>query len=160
MCLVTKDGFASSYYSGLLQIIIVTSLLFNIRPGQYIKILILIITQHFILLSQLPWQFNDLLINIFAVGGIFVLAVFVHQFIFNLVKENKSLKGLLPICANCKKIRDDKGYWNRIESYIQSHSGAEFTHGMCPECSEKLYGDQNWYIKLQKRKGLENDNRC
>jgi PAS domain-containing protein len=50
-----------------------------------------------------------------------------------------TLGGLLPICANCKKIRDDKGYWNRLEGYIQDHSEAEFTHGICPECIEKLY---------------------
>jgi len=53
----------------------------------------------------------------------------------------KTLRGLLPICSYCKKIRDDKGYWNRIESYIQDHSGAEFTHGMCPECLKNLYPD-------------------
>ncbi len=53
----------------------------------------------------------------------------------------KTLRGLLPICSYCKKIRDDKGYWNRIESYIQDHSGAEFTHGMCPECWKKHYPD-------------------
>jgi hypothetical protein len=150
MCLVTKDGFASSYYSGLLQIIVVTALLFNIRPTNYVVIMIFIVAQHFILLAQLPWEWNDLLINIFAVGGISILAIFVHRFIFNLVKENRSLKGLLPICANCKKIRDDKGSWNQIESYIQDRSEAEFTHGMCPECSQALYGDQDWYIKLKK----------
>jgi len=53
----------------------------------------------------------------------------------------KTLRGLLPICSYCKKIRDDKGYWNQIESYIRDHSGAEFTHGMCPECLKKLYPD-------------------
>jgi PAS domain S-box-containing protein len=53
----------------------------------------------------------------------------------------KTLSGLLPICSHCKKIRDDKGYWNQIESYIREHSGAEFTHGMCPECMKKLYPD-------------------
>jgi PAS domain S-box-containing protein len=53
----------------------------------------------------------------------------------------KTLRGLLPICSHCKKIRDDKGYWNQIESYIRDHSGAEFTHGMCPECMKKLYPD-------------------
>jgi len=53
----------------------------------------------------------------------------------------KTLRGLLPICSYCKKIRDDKGYWNRIESYIQDHSGAEFTHGMCPECLKKFHPD-------------------
>jgi PAS domain S-box-containing protein len=51
----------------------------------------------------------------------------------------KTLSGLLPICASCKKIRDDKGYWNRIETYIQEHSEAEFSHGICPECARKLY---------------------
>ena len=52
-----------------------------------------------------------------------------------------TLSGLLPICANCKKIRDDKGYWNRLEGYIQDHSNAEFTHGICPECVNELYPD-------------------
>ena len=53
----------------------------------------------------------------------------------------KTLRGLLPICASCKKIRDDKGYWNQIEFYIRERSDASFTHGICPECAEKLYGD-------------------
>ncbi len=52
----------------------------------------------------------------------------------------KTLTGLLPICASCKKIRDDKGYWNQIEAYIRDHSEAEFSHGICPECMKKLYG--------------------
>jgi len=51
----------------------------------------------------------------------------------------KMLSGLLPICSCCKKIRDDKGYWNQLEAYIQTHSEAEFTHGICPECVRKLY---------------------
>lgn len=51
----------------------------------------------------------------------------------------KVLRGILPICASCKKIRDDKGYWNQIESYIKEHSEAEFTHGICPDCAKKLY---------------------
>ncbi len=49
------------------------------------------------------------------------------------------LGGLLPICASCKKIRDDKGYWNQIETYIRDHSEAEFSHGICPDCAKKLY---------------------
>ncbi len=53
--------------------------------------------------------------------------------------EVKTLSGLLPICSSCKKIRDDKGYWNQIESYISEHSEAEFSHGICPECAKKLY---------------------
>lgn len=51
----------------------------------------------------------------------------------------KELKGLLPICASCKKIRDDKGYWQQVETYIKQHSDAEFTHGICPECAKRLY---------------------
>ncbi len=53
----------------------------------------------------------------------------------------KTLRGLLPICASCKKVRDDQGYWKQIESYIREHSEAEFSHSMCPECMERWYGD-------------------
>ncbi len=53
--------------------------------------------------------------------------------------EVKTLSGLLPICASCKKIRDDKGYWSQIEVYIREHSQAEFSHGLCPECAHRLY---------------------
>jgi CheY-like chemotaxis protein len=51
----------------------------------------------------------------------------------------KTLSGLLPICASCKKIRDDEGYWHRVEVYIRDHTEAEFTHGLCPECAKDLY---------------------
>lgn len=51
----------------------------------------------------------------------------------------KQLSGFIPICASCKKIRDDKGYWNQVEAYIEQHSDAEFSHGICPECAKKLY---------------------
>ena len=51
----------------------------------------------------------------------------------------KTLRGILPICAGCKKIRDDKGYWNQVEVYIRDHTEAEFSHGICPECMDKLY---------------------
>lgn len=53
----------------------------------------------------------------------------------------KILSGLLPICAECKKIRDDRGYWNQIETYISQHTEAVFTHGLCPDCARKLFGD-------------------
>jgi hypothetical protein len=51
----------------------------------------------------------------------------------------KRLSGFLPICASCKKIRDDQGYWQQVEAYIRDHSEAEFSHGLCPECAKKLY---------------------
>lgn len=53
----------------------------------------------------------------------------------------KTLRGLLPICYSCKQIRDDKGYWNQLETYVRDHSEAEFTHGICPACAERLYPD-------------------
>ena len=52
-----------------------------------------------------------------------------------------TLRGLLPICAACKKIRDDKGYWNQIETYIMEHTDADFSHGICPDCAKELYGE-------------------
>lgn len=63
----------------------------------------------------------------------------------------KKLQGFLPICASCKKIRDDKGYWNQIESYIEKHSEVKFSHGLCEECSDNLYGKEAWYQKGKKR---------
>lgn len=57
------------------------------------------------------------------------------------LSEVKTLQGLLPICSHCKKIRDDTGYWNRLETYLEAHSDAELSHGICPECAEKYYGE-------------------
>ena len=53
----------------------------------------------------------------------------------------KVLSGLLPICSSCKKIRDDKGCWNRIETYISEHSRVEFSHSICPDCAREIYPD-------------------
>lgn len=55
------------------------------------------------------------------------------------VDDVKTLSGLLPICSHCKKIRDDKGYWNQIESYVRDHSDAEFSHSICPDCRKTQY---------------------
>lgn len=57
------------------------------------------------------------------------------------MKEIKTLHGLLPICSGCKKIRDDKGYWQHVEHYVQHHTQAEFTHSLCPDCLKELYPD-------------------
>lgn len=61
------------------------------------------------------------------------------------LSQVKLLSGFLPICASCKKIRDDKGYWNQLEDFIQKHSEAEFSHGVCPDCAKKLYPDLEIY---------------
>jgi len=64
------------------------------------------------------------------------------------LSDIKKLRGILPICASCKKIRNDEGYWDQVEIYISEHSEAEFSHGICPDCIKKLYPD----LKIQKEK--------
>lgn len=62
--------------------------------------------------------------------------------------EIKQLRGILPICASCKRIRDDKGYWHQVEVYIHEHTDAQFTHGLCPDCVKKLHpGIADRYFK-------------
>ena len=55
------------------------------------------------------------------------------------LREIRQLQGIIPICASCKNIRDDQGYWHQVESYIRNHSHADFSHGICPDCMSKLY---------------------
>jgi PAS domain S-box-containing protein len=62
------------------------------------------------------------------------------------LKTIKTLQGVLPICSSCKKIRNDEGYWTKIENYIKDHSEVDFSHGICPECTQKLYPD--YYDKV------------
>lgn len=69
------------------------------------------------------------------------------------LQKVKTLTGLLPMCASCKKIRDDTGYWNHVESYIQHHTDARFSHGICPDCIRKLYPDMADAILGQKEPG-------
>ena len=57
------------------------------------------------------------------------------------VEKMDVLRGLLPICCSCKKIRDDQGYWKQVEHFVAEHTGARFSHGLCPECASNLYGD-------------------
>jgi len=59
--------------------------------------------------------------------------------------EVKTLRGIVPICSFCKKIRDDKGYWDQVEKYVQQHSEATFTHGICPECMAEYYPEAKDY---------------
>jgi transcriptional regulator with GAF, ATPase, and Fis domain len=63
------------------------------------------------------------------------------------LKEVKTLRGLLPICSSCKKIRDDKGYWTKLEKYFEEHSTVEFSHGICPECAKIYYPEFDIYGK-------------
>jgi len=73
-------------------------------------------------------------------------AVIIH-FTHNLLKRMKYLEGILPVCASCKKIRDEQDHWHPIESYVRERSNVEFSHGICPEYAEKLYPEFNPYEK-------------
>jgi CheY-like chemotaxis protein len=55
--------------------------------------------------------------------------------------EIKTLRGIIPICASCGKVRNDEGYWQKVEEYVRDHTEAQFSHGVCPNCARKLYGD-------------------
>jgi PAS domain S-box-containing protein len=61
------------------------------------------------------------------------------------MQEVQTLQGLIPICAGCKKIRNDKGYWERVETYISQRSTVRFSHGLCEECTKKIYGNEEWF---------------
>jgi len=67
-------------------------------------------------------------------------------------REIQELQGIIPICSNCKNVRDDEGYWQRVEIYVETRSEASFSHGVCPDCMEKLYGDKEWYKKGKGKK--------
>ncbi len=87
----------------------------------------------------------------FNVGGVdYISKPFNSEELLARVKthlELRTLRGLLPICSSCKSIRDDKGYWQSIEEYIENNSEAVFSHSLCTKCSEKLYGDKEWFKK-------------
>jgi len=68
------------------------------------------------------------------------------------VAEIRRLKGIIPICSGCKKIRDDTGYWQQVEEYVETHSQARFSHSMCPDCMESYYGNEKWFRKIDKRR--------
>lgn len=65
----------------------------------------------------------------------------VNEELTSALQQVKTLTGLLPICAHCKKVRDDTGYWQQVESYISGHADVEFSHGICPDCVRKHYAE-------------------
>ena len=78
--------------------------------------------------------------NMFVIIGLMILnSQRIEIDLLASMAEVKKLRGFIPICSSCKKIRNDEGIWNQIEEYIQEHSDAEFTHGICPDCIKKLY---------------------
>ena len=73
-----------------------------------------------------------------------------HDEIISKQNENLyELHGLLPICSKCKKIRDTDGYWQKLEQYFDEHSHLQFSHGLCDDCANELYGDEPWFNKIK-----------
>ncbi len=66
------------------------------------------------------------------------------------LSDIKELKGLMPICSRCKKIRDDDGYWSQVDEYLIHHTDALVSHSLCPQCSDELYGEEEWYQETKK----------
>ena len=99
-----------------------------------------------------PLNWKEALFESLTIAFVGVLIVNVTNKLF---QRMIYLEGTLSICANCKRIRDDKGNWRQIESYIQDHSDARFSHGICEECSDKLYGDKTWYQEMKKKQENE-----
>lgn len=90
------------------------------------------------------------LIMISGVGIILSLGILLYRNVKKLEgahSEIETLSGLIPICSNCKKIKDSKGYWKQVDSYLADQASVSFSHGLCEECTEKLYGNEEWYKK-------------
>lgn len=99
------------------------------------------------------YEIDDIVTG-FKVGGVdYISKPFHEEELLARVRthiEMKILRGLVPICSSCKKIRDDRGYWNQIEQFIEANSEVLFSHGLCEECQEKIYKDEDWYQKRRK----------
>ena len=141
MCFLSGEGFDSPYFVGLLQVIIFLTPLIGISSRTYVFAMGLILIHHFVLLAFAPGSLRGFTINLFGLAVFALMSIAMHRMLCILYEENKSLRGILPICANCKKIRDDEGYWRDVALYISQHSEAEFSHGICPECIQILYPD-------------------
>ena len=93
-----------------------------------------------VLALPLPWE--AYLVSVLVPAVVAPLATTSHVLLMHRFLEErervKVLSGMLPMCAWCKKIRDDAGYWQQLERYLAQHSGAEFTHGLCPECYARM----------------------
>jgi len=83
-------------------------------------------------------RFGEVIIEAFIFTIVFIIQILILR---NFYKRIRFLEGLIPICANCKKIRNPQDRWEQMEKYITEHSLAKFSHGICPDCAKKLYPD-------------------
>lgn len=86
------------------------------------------------------WQLDELLVLLMVLGGCSAVYSFRRwRELLGALHEVRTLRGIVPICAKCKKIRSDDGYWAEVDEYVRDHTEAEFSHGLCPECAAELY---------------------
>jgi PAS domain S-box-containing protein len=98
--------------------------------------------KHILLTSKLPFRDEqNQIVGLIGIGRDITERERLIKELQDAFADIKVLSGLVPICSNCKKIRDDKGFWMQLEGYIQERSNAQFTHGMCPDCMKTLYPD-------------------
>lgn len=97
---------------------------------------ILDIPHHLFGARQTPINWIESIFETITISLGWIIIVYLTNKLLNKIRH---LEGFLPICSSCKKIRDNNGCWNQMESYIRDHSEAEFSHGICPECAKKLY---------------------
>jgi len=139
-CIILKEGFGCAYYVGNIIALLGTLIVTRTKTKYYLILISIILLQHFVLLSFIPFEYKDLIKNIFFMAVAASVCILAHYMIEKLTIRIEKLEGFIPICAKCKKIRDDEGYWNQIEKFIEDRSEVEFSHGLCPDCAEKLYG--------------------
>lgn len=149
---IAFEGLGALWLSALFLIPIATfSLLYGIKGGLIMSVLSFPVLRFLFFLFHRPpmTEPNDIIMGL-VISLFFgvMLGYFrdtsirykrVSEDFTKVILEVKKLSGLLPICAHCNKIRDDEGYWQKVEHYISAHSEAEFTHGLCPDCLKELY---------------------
>ncbi len=142
MCFLTGDGSRSPYYAGLFLIMLAFPYFMNLGFRALVIHLLLILGIHFSFLFASYADFHGIMINLFFLCSFALMAVLLHGRNQKFVREIKTLQGFLPICMHCKKIRNDKGYWDKIEKYISARTDVSFSHGICPECLETHYPEE------------------
>ncbi len=126
------------------------------RTGLGFAIMLPLIRLYFTTLFAVPWGFS---VSVANAGIRIVMLVSYALLIAYIAKQKKSLErelnileGILPVCSFCKKIRDESSIWHPMENYITARSEASFSHGLCPECKERQYGD---FLRQRKRESAE-----
>lgn len=126
------------------------------RSGLAFAIILPLIRLYFTTIFPVPWSFSisvgNAAIRIAILIGYAFLIAYVAKQKKELERELNILEGILPVCSFCKKIRDESSIWHPMENFITARSEASFSHGLCPECKERQYGD---FLRQRKREAAE-----